>query len=110
MNENKRKRYPADRVKLHALLDKKEKEFAMLQEEVEELRSLVRQADFAAINATAEMYNVTPEQFARIMASLREDRAQAVPPLPEDIDAALPEDDLLVLPEEEVDPFDDENA
>ena len=40
MTEKKRKRYPADRQKLHALLEKREQELIELQEEVEELRRL----------------------------------------------------------------------
>ena len=64
MTEKKKKRYPADRQKLHALLDRREQELLELQEEVEDLRGLVKQADRTAIHATAELYNVTPEQHA----------------------------------------------
>ena len=64
MTEKKKKRYPADRQKLHALLDRREQELLELQEEVEDLRGLVKQADRTAIHATAELYNVTPEQLA----------------------------------------------
>ena len=67
MTEKKQKRYPTDRLKLHALLKKKEKELVDLREEVEEIRKLVQQADASAINATAAQYNVTPEQLAEIM-------------------------------------------
>lgn len=70
MTEKKRKRYPADRQKLHALLKKREQELIELQEEVEELRRLVQQADRTAIHATAELYHVTPEQLAEIMRSM----------------------------------------
>ena len=45
MTEKKQKRYPTDRLKLHALLEKKEKELVRLREEVEEIRKLVQQAD-----------------------------------------------------------------
>lgn len=37
MTEKKQKRYPTDRLKLHALLKKKEKELVDLREEVEEI-------------------------------------------------------------------------
>ena len=84
MSEKKRKRYPADRHRLHDLLEKKEESLLSLEAEVKELRSLVRQADFTAINATAEMYNVTPEQFAQIMQSLHDRQEQAFPELPPD--------------------------
>lgn len=43
MTEKKQKRYPTDRLKLHALLEKKEKELVDLREEVEEIRKLVQQ-------------------------------------------------------------------
>ena len=94
MSEKKRKRYPADRHRLHDLLEKKEESLLSLEAEVKELRSLVRQADFTAINATAEMYNVTPEQFAQIMQSLRDRQEQAFPELPPDA-IAVP-----ILPDE----------
>ena len=94
MSEKKRKRYPADRHRLHDLLEKKEESLLSLEAEVKELRSLVRQADFTAINATAEMYNVTPEQFAQIMQSLRDRQEQAFPELPPDA-VAVP-----ILPDE----------
>ena len=94
MSETKRKRYPADRHRLHDLLEKKEESLLLLEAEVKELRSLVRQADFTAINATAEMYNVTPEQFAQIMQSLRDRQEQAFPELPPDA-VAVP-----ILPDE----------
>lgn len=70
MTEKKKKRYPADRQKLHALLDRREQELIELQAEVEDLRGLVKQADRTAIHATAELYNVTPEQLAEIMKSM----------------------------------------
>ena len=54
MSEPK-KRYPADRIKLHALLDKKENELCRLTEEVNQLRARVKEADRTAINATCEL-------------------------------------------------------
>ena len=91
MTEKKKKRYPADRQKLHALLDRREQELIELQEEVEDLRGLVKQADRTAIHATAELYNVTPEQLAEIMKSMFGDRL--VPELPKDVQAAPAEAD-----------------
>lgn len=101
MTEKKKKRYPADRQKLHALLDRREQELLELQEEVEDLRGLVKQADRTAIHATAELYNVTPEQLAEIMKSMFGDRM--VPELPKDVQAAHAEADApATLPDEEV--------
>ena len=109
MSEIKRKRYPSDRLKLHELLEKKEKELTALEDEVKELRDRVRQADFTAIKATAEMYSVTPEQFAEIMQSLRSGQAQAVPPLPAGVTAVLapdgpgaPEEEEIITDDEEI--------
>ena len=58
MSEPK-KRYPADRIKLHALLDKKENELRRLTEEVNQLRARVKEADRTAINATCEPVSYT---------------------------------------------------
>lgn len=91
MTEKKKKRYPADRQKLHALLGRREQELIELQAEVEDLRGLVKQADRTAIHATAELYNVTPEQLAEIMKSMFGDRL--VPELPKDVQAAPAEAD-----------------
>ena len=73
MNENKRKRYPIDRLKLRALLEKKEQEALELQEEVERLRQMVKQADIDALVAVAEMYSLTPEELTQMMISIRGD-------------------------------------
>lgn len=107
MTEKKKKRYPADREKLHALLGRREQELIELQEEVEDLRGLVKQADRTAIHATAELYNVTPEQLAEIMKSMFGDRL--VPELPKDVQAALADADAPAkLPAEEVMDDDDD--
>lgn len=107
MTEKKKKRYPADRQKLHALLDRREQELIELQAEVEDLRGLVKQADRTAIHATAELYNVTPEQLAEIMKSMFGDRL--VPELPKDVQAAPAEADAPVtLPDGEVMDDDDD--
>ena len=109
MTEKKKKRYPADRQKLHALLDRREQEFLELQEEVEDLRGLVKQADRTAIHATAELDNdnVTPEQLAEIMKSMFGDRL--VPELPKDVTSASAKSDTPVpLPDEEVMDDDDD--
>lgn len=101
MTEKKKKRYPADRQKLHALLDRREQELIELQAEVEDLRGLVKQADRTAIHATAELYNVTPEQLAEIMKSMFGD--SLVPELPRDVQAVPAEADApATLPDEEV--------
>ena len=107
MTEKKKKRYPADRQKLHALLDRREQELLELQEEVEDLRGLVKQADRTAIHATAELYNVTPEQLAEIMKSMFGDRL--VTELPKVVQAAPAETDAPAkLPDEEVMDDDDD--
>lgn len=88
--DKKKKRYPTDRLKLHALLEKKEQDLIELQEEVEELCRLVKQADHTAIHATADMYNVTPEQLAEIMKSIFGEKP--LPELPKDLVASADPD------------------
>lgn len=70
MNDNKKRKYPTDRLKLHALLEKKEQALKALRGEVEELRGLVKQADNAAISETADLYCLTPEKLKEIMKSM----------------------------------------
>ena len=94
MNETKKKRYQIDRNKLQALLEKKEMELQELSNEVEQLRSRVKQANFDAIAAIAEMYNITPDDLSAIMARIHgnptnamaglSDIAKAVPVTPEE--------------------------
>ena len=91
MTEKKQKRYPTDRLKLHALLKKK-------------IRKLVQQADASAINATAAQYNVSPEQLAEIMKKLYGDKSKPVPELPQSVT------DAGRQPAEKEDSIDDENA
>ena len=101
MSETKKKRYPIDRIKLQALLEKKELELQELNAEVDQLRSRVKQANFDAIAAIAEMYNITADDLSAILARIYgtpkntttdlSDIAQAVP--------ATPEEELI--PEEE---------
>lgn len=110
-SEAKKKRYPSDRLKLHAMLGKKEQELHELQDEVQELCRRVKQADFTAINATAAMYNVTPEQFEQIMQALRSENDRVIPPLPvkaqEAAKVPAPEKEIS---DEEDDSNDDEDA
>ena len=103
MTEKKRKRYPADRQKLHALLEKREQELIELQEEVEELRRLVQQA----IHATAELYHVTPEQLAEIMQSMFGDGLPSGLSRNED---AVPSTEEELTPQKEEASADDDDA
>ena len=73
LNDKKKKRYPTDRLKLHALLEKKEQ-------------------DLIEIHATADMYNVTPEQLAEIMKSIFGEKP--LPELPKDLTVASGEPDI----------------
>lgn len=103
MANKKKRRYPTDRLKLHALLEKKEQDLIELQEDVEELRRLVKQADHTAIHTTADMYNVTPEQLAEIMKSIFGEKP--LPELPKDLTVAS-DDPNISYREEEI-PDDD---
>jgi len=70
MGEKKKRRFPADRMKLHALLDKREAQLRDLTAEVEELRALTIQADHLAITNATDALNVTPEQFFAFLAAM----------------------------------------
>ena len=104
-NETKKKRYPSDRLRLRAMLEKKEKELLDLQNEVQELRERVKQADYSAINATAAMYHITPELFEMIVQTMNGGHGQTVPPLSAAAPDAEPE-----IPDEEDDSIDNEDA
>ena len=106
MSEIKKKHYPKDRQKLHELLIKKERELEAMQAEVADIRARVQEADFAAINATAKAYNVTPELFTQLMQRLQQEKEKAVPDLPEGVEEA----DDPVIPDEEDDSIDNEDA
>ena len=110
MSERKKRRYPADRNRLHDLLDRKEAVLADLQGEVEELRRVVKEADMTAIQATAQMYNVTPEQFEEIMRRMTEGTEQILPALPADVVSGNPASEEADDPEEEEDTIDEEDA
>lgn len=105
MNEKKARRYPADRVKLHALLDKKRQELKLLQEEVEDLEARCLEADRTEIHATVEMYNISVDE---LKAWLQEKCADhAIPELPAGVTVAQPADYSL-NPDEEEEPLDNE--
>ncbi|MBD9171706.1 MAG: hypothetical protein EGP83_00945 [Clostridiales bacterium] len=84
MSEPK-KRYPADRIKLHALLDKKENDLCRLTEEVNQLRARVKEADCTAINATCELYALTPEMLSTFLSTKfgTQDNAPEIPAAPQ---------------------------
>ena len=97
-----------ERAKLLAE-EKKEQEALELQEEVEHLRQMVKQADIDALVAVAEMYDLTPEELAQMMASIRSDRSQPEADIPDSITAVPAEPEQIMFPEEE-DPLDDEET
>ena len=80
MSEPK-KRYPADRIKLHALLDKKENELRRLTEEVNQLRAREKEAARPAINATSEQYALPPEMLSAFLRTKfdTQDNASEIP-------------------------------
>ena len=109
MNENKKKRYPADRLKLRSLLEKRKLELNELQAEVEHLQQMVKQADLNAISTIAEMYNMTPEELAEIMARMHGDRTEPLPE-PPGISIAVPAVPEITEFSEEEESFDDVEA
>ena len=81
MSEPK-KRYPADRIKLHALLERKENELCRLTEEVNQLRARVKEADRTA---NCELYALTPEMLSAFLRTKfgTQDNAPEIPAAPQ---------------------------
>lgn len=71
MTENTQWRFPSDRVKLHAMLQKKNAVLAALTAEVEELRRRTTEADHLAITNIADEFSVTPDQFMRFVQAMQ---------------------------------------
>ncbi len=71
MNDKRKSRYPTDREKLRALAKRLENEISSLQEKLAEVKRLIIQADNAVIINAAKTYNVTPEEFVRMVQALR---------------------------------------
>ena len=71
MSEDRKQRYPTDRIKLRALAARLDKEIAVRQEKLAVVKKLIVQADSACIVNTAKTYNVTPEEFIRMVQALR---------------------------------------
>ena len=71
MNDNKKRHYPADRDKLHALCERLEAEIAERQERLAEVRKLAIAADNAAIINTVKNHNITPEELVRVVEMIR---------------------------------------
>ena len=88
---------------------KKEQESLELQEEVERLRQMVKQADIDALVSVAEMYRLTPEELTAIMGQLHGERTQPEVEIPDSVSAVPAEPDDFVIPDEE-DSIDDEET
>ena len=71
MNDNRKRHYPADRDKLHALCERLEAEIAERQERLAEVRKLAIAADNAAIINTVKTHNITPEELAQVVEMIR---------------------------------------
>ena len=115
MMNNKKKRYPTDRVKLHALLDSLLEKQKELNAEVEHVAALTQKADNNAILSTVDSFNISPDGLAELLARLKNGELpgfipNAVPQYSRDVDEGQesdPEDDSDVINEE--DEEDDEN-
>ncbi len=119
MSEYRKKRYPADRMKLRDLLKKKEETLQDLKAEVEELHRRVKEADYLATNAIAEMYRLTPDQLAEILGHVLGDRSEPLPSLPPEVKVepvtkpkprkTAPDAEQLTLVPEEEETIENEN-
>lgn len=78
MNDKKKKHYPKDPEKLHALLEKKEQDLIELQEEVKYLRIAAVEADHRAIHTTAEAFSADAGLLHLILTLVKE--GQPIPP------------------------------
>lgn len=97
-----KKRYPTDRDKLHALLEKKERALADLTVEVKELKERTLEADRTAIIANIEMYSLTPELLAELLAEkFGAPSEKLIPELPEGAQPVTALSDYPEIPEEE---------
>lgn len=110
MVNNKKKRYPTDRAKLHALFDSLLEKQAELNEEVEYVRGLVQKADNNAILSTVDSFNISPEGLAELLARLRNGELPGFIPnaVPQYARTVVEEQDDEMIDEEEEE--DDENA
>jgi len=72
MSEPKKRRYPRDAARLHELRIRLENEIAERQEMLTEVRKLETSAENTQIVNMVRSYNVTPEEFARIVGLLRD--------------------------------------
>ena len=103
-----KKRYPTDRLKLHALLEKKEQELSDLKAEVEDLRARTLEADRTAIIANCELYSLTPELLAEFLkAKFGGNEKSLVPEMPEGAQPAAALSEYPVKPKEEDDEDED---
>lgn len=103
MDEIKNKRYPTDRIKLRALLEKKKQELNALEKEVEHIRRLAKQAEIAAIIMLAEKYGITADNMDEIMGRLISAPSSSVP------DLSLPVIPLNPAVSEEEESIDDDD-
>ncbi len=108
MNEKKSKRYPTDRVKLHALLEKKEQELIELQADVEALRVKAKEADRTEIHAMVEMYNISVEQLKAFLLEKFGSMPGSEPPAGVTVAEHTPE--YALKPDDEEDSLDDKDA
>ena len=72
MSETKKRRYPRDAARLHELRVRLENEIAERQEMLTEVRKLETSAENSEIVNMVRSYNVTPEEFGRIVGLLRD--------------------------------------
>ena len=105
MNEAKKRHYPADRNKLHALCSRLEAEIAERQERLAEVRKLADAADNAVIVNAAKTHNVTPDEFVRMVQAFRSGNQ-----FPEmELKSADPAEDFELSDEEELEDTDNDD-
>ncbi len=84
MNDIRKRHYPADRDKLHALCERLEAEIAERQERLAEVRKLAVAADNAAIVNAVKTHNITPEELVQVVEMIRSGNLMPVLPIEEE--------------------------
>ena len=84
MNDIRKRHYPADRDKLHALCERLESEIAERQERLAEVRKLAVAADNAAIVNAVKTHNITPEELVQVVEMIRSGNLMPVLPIEEE--------------------------
>ena len=109
MNDNKKRHYPADRDKLHALCERLEAEISERQERLAEVRKLAIAADNAAIVNAVKTHNITPEELVQVVEMIRSGNIMPVLSVKEEKNADMGKPRKEIMKEGSLEPEEIEN-